>query len=266
MKTLRWLSPVLAAVVVVALSGGFYPTPALAADSLPGPMASGPTEAWYGTCNHIVRPGETLTRLAGRYGTSVGELARSNYLRNPNYIWSGMALRVPCTSGYGNSGYGGYGNPGYGNSYAYRTPYSNYGNQGMGMYGMYGSPNSNYGKSYGYAAPNPYAQPAPNPYGQPAPAPQAGQGMVNIQNFAFNPGTITVRIGQQVVWVNNDSAPHTTTSGSCSGNNCTPAPGWDSGTLNPGQSFAFTFTTAGTFTYFCRIHGASMQGTVVVTQ
>ena len=90
--------------------------------------------------------------------------------------------------------------------------------------------------------------------------------MVNIQNFAFNPGTITVRVGQQVVWVNHDSAPHTTTSGSCSGGTCTPAPGWDSGTLNRGQSFAFTFTTAGTFTYFCRIHGASMQGTVVVTQ
>jgi len=258
MKTLRWLSPVLAAVVVVALSGGFYPTPALAADSLPGPMASAPTEAWYGTCNHVVRPGETLMGLAGRYGTSVGQLARSNYLRNPNYIQSGWNLRVPCTSGYGN----------YGNSYGYGAPYSNYGNQYMG------SPYSNYGNQYmgnPYSAPNygnSYANPAPRPYGQaaPVPAPQGGQGMVNIQNFAFNPGTITVRVGQQVVWMNNDSAPHTTTSGSCSGGTCTPAPGWDSGTLNPGQSFAFTFTTAGTFTYFCRIHGASMQGTVVVTQ
>ena len=259
MKILHWLSPLLAAVVVIALGGGFYPAPALAADSLPGPTISGPTEAWYGTCTHVVRRGETLTMLAGRYGTSVGQLARSNYLRNPNYIWSGMALRVPCTSGYGNYGYG--------NSYAYRAPYSNYGNQYMR------SPYSNYGNSYGYSAPNygnsnAYAAPK---YGQGAPmpgmpAPQGGQGMVNIQNFAFNPGTITVRVGQQVVWVNNDSAPHTSTSGSCSGNTCTPAPGWDSGTLNPGQSFAFTFTTAGTFTYFCRIHGASMQGTVVVTQ
>jgi plastocyanin/LysM repeat protein len=258
MKTLRWLSPVLAAVVVVALSGGFYPTPALAADSLPGPTASGPTEAWYGTCSHVVRPGETLTSLAGRYGTSVGELVRSNYLRNPNYIWSGMALRVPCTSGYGNYGYS--------NPYAYRAPYSNYGNQYM-----YSNPYSNYGNSYAYRAPNygnSYAYPAPKPYGQaaPLPAPQGGQGMVSIQDMAFNPGTITVRVGQQVVWVNNDSVPHTSTSGSCSGGTCIPAPGWDSGTLNPGQSFAFTFTTAGTYTYFCRIHGAAMQGTVVVTQ
>jgi plastocyanin/LysM repeat protein len=256
MKLLHWLSPVLAAVIVVALGGGFYPTPALAADSLPGStMTSGPTEAWYGTCSHIVRSGETLTMLARRYGTSVGELARSNYLRNPNYIQRGWALRVPCTSGYGSYGYGApYSN--YGNQYM-RNPYSNYGNS-------YASPAPNYAPNYG----NSYANPAPRPYGQaaPLPAPQAGQAMVSIQNFAFNPATITVRVGQQVVWVNNDSAPHTTTSGSCSGGTCTPAPGWDSGTLNPGQSFAFTFTQAGTFTYFCRIHGAAMQGTVVVTQ
>jgi plastocyanin len=245
-RLLHWLSPALAAVVVVALNGSFYPAPALAAASLPGPTTSGPAEAWYGTCSHIVRPGETLTMLARRYGTSTGQLARSNYLRNPNYIQSGWALRVPCSSGYGN----------YGNSYSYGAPYSNYGN-------AYSAPN--------YAAPNygnSYAAPAPRPYGQaaPLPAPQAGQAMVSIQNFAFNPSTITVRVGQQVVWVNNDSVPHTTTSGSCPGGTCTPAPGWDSGTLNPGQSFAFTFTTAGTFTYFCRIHGAAMQGTVVVTQ
>ncbi len=242
MKTLHWLSPLLAAIVVVALSSGFYPTPALAADSLPGSITSTPVEAWYGTCSHIVRPGETLTMLAGRYGMSVGELARSNYLRYPNYIQSGWALRVPCTSGYGN----------YGNSYGYGAPYPNYGNQYMN------NPYSNYGNSY--ANPRPYGLAAPMP------APQGGPGMVNIQNFAFNPGTITVRVGQQVTWMNNDSAPHTTTSGSCSGGTCTPGPGWDSGTLNPGQSFSFTFTTAGTFTYFCRIHGAAMQGTVVVTQ
>ncbi len=250
MKTLRWLSPVLAAIVVVALSSGFYSAPALAADSLPGSaMASAPTEAWYGTCSHIVRPGETLTGLAGRYGMSVGELARSNYLRDPNYIQSGWALRVPCSSGYGN----------YGNSYGYGAPYSSYGNQYMN------NPYSNYGNSYAAPA-RPYGQAAPMPGMPGMPAPQGGQGMVSIRGFAFNPGTITVRVGQQVVWVNNDSAPHTTTSGSCSGGSCTPAPGWDSGTLNPGQSFAFTFTSAGTFTYFCRILGASMQGTVVVTQ
>jgi plastocyanin len=87
---------------------------------------------------------------------------------------------------------------------------------------------------------------------------------VVMQNIAFNPANITIHVGQQVVWVNNDSVPHTTTSGSCSGGTCTPSPGWDSGTLNAGQSFSHTFTTAGTFPYFCRIHGASMQGTVTV--
>jgi plastocyanin len=88
--------------------------------------------------------------------------------------------------------------------------------------------------------------------------------MVVMQNIAFNPPTITIHVGQTVVWRNDDTVPHTTTSGSCSGNVCTPAPGWDSGTLNPGQSFSHTFDTAGTFGYYCRIHGAAMQGTVVV--
>ena len=88
--------------------------------------------------------------------------------------------------------------------------------------------------------------------------------MVVMRNIAFTPATITIHVGQQVMWRNDDSAPHTTTSGSCSGNVCTPMPGWDSGTLNRGQSFSHTFNTAGTFTYYCRIHGAMMQGSVVV--
>ena len=227
MRTLlRWLSTASAIGAIVVFSGIFSPTQALAAASLPGPTATGSTEAW------------CAMNYYGQCMTNYGNRGNSYMNRNP----------------YSN----------YGNSYMNRNPYSNYGNQYMR------SPNSNYGNSYGYSAPsygNSYANPA-RPYGQaaPMPAPQGGQGMVNIQNFMFNPGTITVHVGQQVVWVNNDSAPHTSTSGSCSGGTCTPAPGWDSGTLNPGQSFAFTFTTAGTFTYFCRIHGASLQGTVVVTQ
>jgi plastocyanin len=39
---------------------------------------------------------------------------------------------------------------------------------------------------------------------------------------------------------------------------------WDSRTLAPGQTFTFIFTTAGTYTYHCTIHGTLMIGTVVV--
>lgn len=79
---------------------------------------------------------------------------------------------------------------------------------------------------------------------------------VNIQNFSFNPSTLTVKVGTKVTWKNTDSVPHTVTS--------------DSGdllhsqTIAPGQSFIFTFTTAGSAPYHCAIH-PMMKGTIIVT-
>lgn len=81
--------------------------------------------------------------------------------------------------------------------------------------------------------------------------------VVTINNFAFSPMTVTVRAGATVMWVNMQTGvPHTSTS------NATP-PVWDSGTLQPGQSFSFTFTTRGVFKYHCSIHHF-MHGTVIV--
>ncbi len=80
---------------------------------------------------------------------------------------------------------------------------------------------------------------------------------VEIKNFAFNPGTVTVKVGTKVTWTNNDSAPHTVTSDSGSPLN-------SKSILSPGQSFSYTFTTAGTFPYHCTIH-PTMKGQVVVT-
>jgi plastocyanin len=72
----------------------------------------------------------------------------------------------------------------------------------------------------------------------------------------FLPAVVTVARGQSVVWTNGDVIGHTTTS---------DTPGiWDSGTVPPGQTFSFTFPTAGTYTYHCTIHGKLMFGTVVV--
>jgi LysM repeat protein len=45
---------------------------------------------------HIVRYGETLTSIARRYGTTVWRLARINNLANPNVIYAGQRLIVPC--------------------------------------------------------------------------------------------------------------------------------------------------------------------------
>ena len=51
-------------------------------------------------CLHIVRPGETLSQIAWRYGTSAWVLAWANGICNVNYIWAGQRLCVPCAGGW----------------------------------------------------------------------------------------------------------------------------------------------------------------------
>ena len=75
---------------------------------------------------------------------------------------------------------------------------------------------------------------------------------INIQIFAFNPGTLTVKKGATVNWMNNDSAVHQIKSTS-----------FNSTGLASGQSFSFTFTNTGTFDYSCAIH-PSMMGKIIV--
>lgn len=75
---------------------------------------------------------------------------------------------------------------------------------------------------------------------------------VSIVDFAFMPARLAVRAGDRVMWTNNGEAPHTTT-----------GPGWDSGILAPGDTFAFTFNSPGRFRYGCSIH-ANMRGLIKV--
>jgi LysM repeat protein len=48
---------------------------------------------------HVVQRGDTLGRIAARYGTSVQALMSTNGLSNPNFIWVGQRLRIPGSSG-----------------------------------------------------------------------------------------------------------------------------------------------------------------------
>jgi LysM repeat protein len=48
-----------------------------------------------GNQHHAVRPGETLTAIAGRYGTTVAAIASLNHLVDPSYIQAGQVLRIP---------------------------------------------------------------------------------------------------------------------------------------------------------------------------
>jgi plastocyanin len=85
-------------------------------------------------------------------------------------------------------------------------------------------------------------------------APATGTVDVTIANFAFSPDKLTVKVGTTVKWTNQDSATHNITAEDNS---------FKSGDLNQGDSFSFTFTTAGTYAYRCGFH-ASMKATITV--
>jgi plastocyanin len=82
----------------------------------------------------------------------------------------------------------------------------------------------------------------------------AATSAVTIQGSAFNPPTMTVRVGDTVTWTNRDAVAHTSTSDTAA---------WDSPVLADGASFSHMFTAAGTFAYHCSIH-TFMKGTIVV--
>ena len=76
----------------------------------------------------------------------------------------------------------------------------------------------------------------------------------------FIPNKATIAVGGTVSFVNGDTAPHTSTSGS-------PADGpdgvWDSSLVMPGSSYDTTISSAGSYDYFCMVH-PWMTGTIIV--
>ena len=87
-----------------------------------------------------------------------------------------------------------------------------------------------------------------------APSARAADHSIGIADGAFGPSALTVSVGDTVTWTNNDDRPHTVTAESGA---------FDSGNLDTGASFSFTFTEPGTYTYRCDYH-SDMQATVVV--
>lgn len=79
---------------------------------------------------------------------------------------------------------------------------------------------------------------------------------VTMQNYAFQPANLHVRVGTTVTWTNSDSVPHTVTFGDSSLKS--------SGLMQRGDRYSYPFTTAGTFTYSCAVH-PNMTAQVVVT-
>lgn len=77
---------------------------------------------------------------------------------------------------------------------------------------------------------------------------------VVIQNFAFEPSTLTVKVGEKVTWVNRDDEPHTATA---------TDKRFASKTLENGDRFSTEFTAPGTYKYYCALH-PKMTGQIIV--
>ena len=77
---------------------------------------------------------------------------------------------------------------------------------------------------------------------------------VKIDNFTFAPQRVTVKAGTTVTWTNEDDIPHTVVANQKA---------FKSKVLDTDDKYTFTFTTAGTYDYFCSLH-PHMTGTIVV--
>ena len=75
-----------------------------------------------------------------------------------------------------------------------------------------------------------------------------------IENFSFQPATLTVKAGTKVTWVNRDDVPHTATD---------TEKRFNSKTLDTDDQFAFTFEQPGTYNYYCALH-PKMTGQIIV--
>ena len=84
--------------------------------------------------------------------------------------------------------------------------------------------------------------------------PSINSNEVVIENFSFEPATLTVKVGTTVTWVNRDDEPHTATANDKS---------FNSKTLDNGDRFSQEFKAPGTYNYYCALH-PKMTGKIIV--
>ncbi len=71
----------------------------------------------------------------------------------------------------------------------------------------------------------------------------------------FDPGVLNITVGTTVEWINAGTEIHTTTSSNGT---------WNSGIMNVGDKFYYTFTSPGRYPYICAVHVPDMTGIIVV--
>ena len=77
-----------------------------------------------------------------------------------------------------------------------------------------------------------------------------------IESNSFKPDSLTIKVGDIVIWINKDSYNHTVKAKTGE---------FDSGNMASGAKFSFTFDKEGTYDYICGIH-TFMTGKIVVTK
>lgn len=121
------------------------------------------------------------------------------------------------------------------------------------------------GGSTATTAPTPTTAPTTAPAPTPTPSPTAittpvATVTVKIveknEKYSFQPSTLNIKVGTQVIWTNTSDASHTITSDTAAFNTASP--------IAKGQTFMFLFTQAGTFKYHCTIH-PYMVATIAVS-
>lgn len=85
------------------------------------------------------------------------------------------------------------------------------------------------------------------------------------ENTCFNPAEVTVDVGGEVTWSNDDSAAHTVTSGDLSADPDNVGADFDSSLFMAGKTFSHKFDAAGDYPYFCMVH-PWMVGKVIVQE
>lgn len=250
--------------------------------------------AWNG-CYYLVRPGDNLFRIAIRHGVSYWYLAQINGLHNPNYIYAGQTLIVPC----GNVP------PPYpprppkqcapSTTYLVKPKDNLFRiavNHGTTINAIRNA-NNLWGRvlrpgmtlvipcpgSVLYANQTPVAPvvppvanetplpPPPTAIPPPTTAPTAptaipprADATVNLQDGQINPATIEVKAGQSVLWVNQSQNTYTILSGIPG----QPNQFFASPPLPPGGFYVFKFDAGGSYSYYIS-ENPMMVGQVNVT-
>ena len=83
-----------------------------------------------------------------------------------------------------------------------------------------------------------------------------------VEYGCYIPGTVTVDVGEEVIFLNDDSSSHTFTAGTADAG---PTKVFGMNLLPPGDSFPWTPDTIGEFPYFCMIH-PWMDGMIIVQE